>query len=225
MAASQASNSFIVSRSKLHELLVIASPILIVLLGTLVARAFVAWWGDWAWVGAMPVYWLSMSAVVLMFSGWKKVLGWYRKPRGGWFWPVLAVLVGLSAFPLLLIPNASLLRQPLLAVLWFLFALINGNAEEIFWRGFLLNEMPNWPKWLAVGYSSVLFIIVHFTMLGAFSASLFNIPFLVILTFLTAILVLLYLRTGSLRWPVLTHVLADWGNMNIFVFMNLIKMF
>jgi membrane protease YdiL (CAAX protease family) len=33
---------------------------------------------------------------------------------------------------------------------------------------------------------------------------------------------LIYLNTRSLRWPILSHILSDVGNLLIFVFMNLI---
>jgi hypothetical protein len=32
----------------------------------------------------------------------------------------------------------------------------------------------------------------------------------------------LYLKTNSLRWPILSHFLADLGNLSIFVFLNMI---
>ncbi len=209
-----------------RNLLVIASPILIVILGSLAAQLSLPVLGDWAWAVAVPVYWGSMAVVVVWLSGWQQVKTWFGKPRGSFFWPVLAVLVGLSAFPLLLVPNMSLLqRTPLLTGLWLVFGLVNGTIEEVYWRGFLLKEIRGWPLWLTVTYSSIFFISIHFLMLGSFSASLFNIPFLVILTIITISFDLIFLRTGSLRWGVLSHIVNDWGNLNIFVFMNLIGLF
>jgi len=205
--------------------LVIASPILIVIIGALAARVSLALFGQWAWAATFLVYWGSMAACIALFSGLKKVKSWYGKPRGSILWLVVAILVGISPFPMLLLPNTELLRPSFLAVCWFCFALINGNIEEAYWRGFLFNEIKGWPKWLVVTYSSILFIAIHFLMLGTFATALFNIAFLVILAVMTFFLALLYLRTGSLRWSVLTHILADWGNMNVFVFMNILGMF
>ena len=87
-----------------------------------------------------------------------------------------------------------------------------------------MNELRGWPVWGSVTYTSVLIISIHFLMLGTLTPAMFNLPFLGILTAITAGLVTLYLRTGSLRWSVVAHILADLGNLNIFVFMNLIPM-
>jgi uncharacterized protein len=207
-----------------RNLLVVASPIFIVLLGTILARVSVPLLGKWAWAFTVPVYWLTMSVIIFVVSGKEKWLSWFRKPHGSKLWLVLGLVIGLSAFPLLLIPNASLLRTALLTIIWFAFGLVNGVIEESYWRGFLFTEIRGWPFWLTVTYSSVLFVAIHFLMLGTFSAALFNIPFLVILIIITAAMALIFIRTGSLRWPVISHILTDWGNMNIFVFMNLINL-
>jgi membrane protease YdiL (CAAX protease family) len=208
-----------------QNLIVIASPIFIVLLGTILARVSDPLLGKWAWALTVPVYWLAMSIIIYLVSGKQKWLSWYKKPRGSKIWLVIGLLIGLSAFPLLLIPNASLLRTPLLTILWFSFGLINGTIEESYWRGFLFTEIRGWPRWLTVTYSSVLFVAIHFLMLGTFSAALFNIPFLVILIIITVTFALMFIFTGSLRWPTISHILTDWGNMNLFVFMNLTKLF
>lgn len=205
--------------------LVIVSPIGIVMLGTLLARVSNPLLGKWAWALTMPVYWMAMSAVIYLVSGKQKWLSWYQKPRGSKVWLIIGLAMGLSAFPLLLIPNVSLLRAPLLAVLWFAFALINGTVEESYWRGFLFTEIRGWPLWLSASYSSILFVAIHFLMLGTFSAALFNIPFLVILIINTVVLALMFIFTASLRWSTIAHILSDWGNMNIFVFMNLTHLF
>jgi uncharacterized protein len=152
------------------------------------------------------------------------VAAWFGPSRGSWFWPVLAVVVGLAPFPMLFLPNLPYLRPWGLVVLWLAFALINGVIEELYWRGFLINALRGWPAWLSGAYSSILFISIHFLMLGTLASSLFNLPFLLILTLMTLVLLVVYLRTGSLRWPVACHILADLGNLNIFVFMGLIPL-
>ncbi len=213
------------ARMTARNVLVIASPVVIVALGTLAARIFILLFGQWAWAPTGIIYWGSMVAMITVFSGRQKVASWFGKSRGSIFWPLLAVLIGLSAFPMLLLPNLSVLRTPLLIAAWIAYGLVNGPIEETYWRGFLFNEICGWPRWLAVTYSSVLFVAIHFLMLGSFSAILFNIPFLIILTIITLAYAMIYLRTDSLRWPVISHVLTDWGNLNIFVFMNMLKPF
>ena len=157
----------------------------------------------------MPVYWLVMAAIVLRVSGRRRVRGWYGPSHGSRAWVVVAAVVAVSAFPLLLVPNAGLLlRLPLLAVTWVGFALVNGTIEEVFWRGFLLTEITSWPRGLAEAYSGALFVAIHFVMLGAFAPALFNVPFLVILVVITAILTMLFVRTGSLRLGTAAHILT-----------------
>ncbi len=208
-----------------RNLVVIASPIFIVLLGTILAQVTNTILGKWAWALTMPVYWLTMSIIIYLVSGKQKWLNYYQKPHGSIIWLIIGLLIGLSAFPMLLIPNASLLRIPSLTILWFAFGLINGTIEESYWRGFLFTEIRGLPLWLTVTFSSVLFVAIHFLMLGTFSAALFNIPFLVILIIITIAYALMFLFTGSLRWSTISHILTDWGNMNLFVFMNLTKLF
>ena len=207
----------------MRNLLVIASPVAIVALGSLAARVSIALLGQWAWAITLPIYWGSIALVIGIASGWDKLRSWFDKPRGSIVWPLLALLFGLSAYPLLLIPNIALLRTPLMIGLWLAFGLINGPIEEAYWRGFLFNEIKGGPLWLTVTYSGVLFIAIHFLMLGAFSSMFFNIPFLVILAVLTLFYSVIFIRTCSLRYSAISHTLTDWGNLNIFVFMNLIK--
>ena len=59
--------------------------------------------------------------------------------------------------------------------------------------------------------------LLRFCMLAA---AIFGI----ILFVLSLFLALLYLKTRSLRLPILCHFLTDLGNMSVFVFMNLIAM-
>ena len=163
-----------------------------------------------------------MAVIVLRVSGVRRAREWYGPSRGSRLWAVLAAVVALSAFPLLLAPNAGLLvRLPLLTLMWLAFALVNGTIEELFWRGFLLTEITLRPRWLVATYAGALFVAIHFVMLGAFAPALFNVPFLLILSAITVILTLLFMRTGSLRLGTAAHILNDLGNMNIFVFMAL----
>jgi membrane protease YdiL (CAAX protease family) len=152
---------------------------------------------------------------------------WFRKPEGSRWWLVLAVALGVIAFPLLLLPNIHVMRSPPLVIAWFAFAVINSVCEEIYWRGFLLDATGHLPRAVGVSYSSVLFIAVHPFVLGVFSRTmafdrqqpLALVPFIAIIIVISLTWSLLYLKTRSLRWPVLTHFLTDLGNLSI---MNMI---
>ncbi len=159
-----------------------------------------------------------------------KIPLWLGKPKGSIFWLILAIVLGLVSFPLLLIPNAALLSNLPLVFVWVFWGLINAYMEEIYWRGFLLDF--SYPKITMVAYSTLVFIALHPLMWGVFSkAQAFDllkpaafIPFGLILAVLSIVYALIYLKTKSLRWAILSHFISDLGNLSIFVFMNMISL-
>jgi uncharacterized protein len=213
-----------------RRIIILASPLLIIIIGNLAAHFFVSVLDQWAWIGVFIVYWGSMLLTIKVFGGQDKLSTWFGKPRGSRWWLVLAIFVGLIAFPILLIPNLSAMRSVPLVIAWFLFAVINSICEELYWRGFLLDETSFLPQVVSVGYSSLFFIAVHPLVLGVFSRiqafdpaqPLLLLPFILILIVLSVVWCTLYLKTGSLRWSILSHFLTDLGNLSIFLFMNLI---
>jgi uncharacterized protein len=109
---------------------------------------------------------------------------------------------------------------------------VNSTCEEAYWRGFLLDETSHLPRAVGVLYSMVLFTAIHPLMLGVFShINRFDpsrptalIPFWIIVAVLALAFTLLYLKTKSLRLPILSHFLSDLGNLSIFLFMNMVTM-
>ncbi len=211
-------------------LLALASPLAVLVVGYLAARLFAAWLGQWAWVGVALIYWGSLIALVAAFGDLSQMRRWLGPSQGSRWWALLAVLVGLIAFPLLLFPNWQLLRSVPLAAAWLAFAVVNGFLEEVYWRGFLLDAAAPLPRAFSLTYSIVLFTVLHPLMWGVFSRlnafdpanPLAFAPFGVILVGLSLAYAVIYLRTRSLRWAILSHCLSDLGNLSIFVFMNLI---
>jgi membrane protease YdiL (CAAX protease family) len=157
---------------------------------------------------------------------------WFRKSQGSKWWIVLALAMGLFSFPLIFFPNIHLMKPFALIIAWFLFAVINSTCEETYWRGFLLDETNHMPRAFGVIYSTIIFTAIHPLMLGVFSKiNTFDpahptalIPFWIILVILSLVFSLLYLKTKSLRLPILSHFLSDLGNLSIFLFMNLVTM-
>jgi membrane protease YdiL (CAAX protease family) len=213
----------------LRKRLVLASPFLVLALGYFAAHFFTGLFGQWAWVGAFVVYWASMLLIVVASGGKTRLRVWFGRPQGSRWWFVLAATLGLIAFPILFIPNVHVLGSVPLAAAWLAFAVINSVCEEVYWRGFLLDETDHLPRVIGVAYSTILFVAVHPLVLGAFARTMaFDVtrpvalaPFLIILVAISAVWSLLYLKTGSLRWPILSHFLTDLGNLSIFVFMNM----
>ncbi len=215
-----------------HKFFVLASPVLIVLIGHFAARLFHYLFGDWAWLGSSLTYWGTM-ALIIWFLGDKRSLSrWFARSQGSKWWILLALAMGLISFPLLFFPNIHVMKPISLIVAWFLFAVVNSTCEEAYWRGFLLDETSHLPRAFGVIHSTIFFTAIHPLMLGVFSKiNRFDpahptalIPFWIILVILSLAFSLLYLKTKSLRLPILAHFLSDLGNLSIFLFMNMVTM-
>jgi membrane protease YdiL (CAAX protease family) len=221
-----------VQQNRYHKFLVLASPILVVILGHFAARLSLYLLDEWAWVGSSLVYWGSMVLIIWSLGDRQSIRRWFKKSQGSKWWVLLALTMGLIAFPLIFIPNIHAMKPASLVLAWFLFAVVNATCEEAFWRGFLLDEMNYLPSAFGVIYSTICFTAIHPLMLGVFSkiqaydpanpTALF--PFWIILVILSLSFSLLYLKTKSLQLPILSHFLSDLGNLSIFLFMNLISM-
>lgn len=215
-----------------RQYLILASPILVVVIGHFAARLFHLLFGDWAWVGSSLVYWGTMLAMIWLLKNRSSPQIWFGRSQGSKWWIVLALGIGLISFPLLFFPNIQMLKPVGLVVAWFLFAVINSTCEEVYWRGFLLDETSQYPRAFGVIYSTVFFCAIHPLMLGVFSKiNAYDpahptalIPFWIILVIISLSYSLLYLKTKSLRLPILSHFLSDLGNLSIFLFMNIITM-
>jgi membrane protease YdiL (CAAX protease family) len=213
-----------------HKILVLASPILIIFIGHVAARLFYNLFGNWAWLGSSLTYWGSMALVVWFLGDRRSIALWFNRSQGSKWWLLLALVMGLISFPLLFFPNIDVMKPVGLVIAWFFFAVINSTCEEAYWRGFLLDETSDLPRAFGVIYSSVFFCAIHPLMLGVFSKiNAFDpahpaalIPFWIILLILSLAFSLLYLKTKSLRLPILSHFLSDLGNLSIFLFMNLV---
>ena len=220
----------IMLQNRTHQPLVIVSPILVVIVGHFAARLFYYLFEDWAWVGSSLVYWGSMILTIWLLGDKQSVIRWFSKSQGSRWWILLALGMGLISFPLLFFPNLHVMKLFGLIVAWFLFAVVNSICEEAYWRGFLLDETSHLPRSFGVIYSTILFTAIHPLMLGVFSKiNAFDpthptalIPFWIILVILSLAFSLLYLKTKSLRLPILSHFLSDLGNLSIFLFMNIV---
>jgi membrane protease YdiL (CAAX protease family) len=226
MSAVQIESQQINSRRRL----VYASTILVVMIGHFGARLFYSLFNDWAWLGSSLTYWGSMVLVIWLLGDKKSITRWSARSQGSKWWLALALAMGLISFPLLFFPNMQVMKPVGLVIAWFLFAVINSICEEAYWRGFLLDETSHLPRAFGVIYSTVFFTAIHPLMLGVFSKiNRFDpahptalIPFWIILIILSLAFSLLYLKTRSLRLPILSHFLSDLGNLSIFLFMNLV---
>lgn len=219
-----------INRLEANTLIALLSPFFIITIGHLFARFFKGLIGQWAWIGYFPVYWVMLLFFIFILNNKKDPLLWFKKSQGSYWWTLLAIGIGLISFPALFIPNYKVMNSVSLIIVWLSFALVNSPIEEAYWRAFLLDNTKHLPRMFGVIYSTVLFTAIHPLNLGVFSnIQAFNpskpfllLPFLLILIMLSLVYCLIYIKTKSLRLPVLSHILTDLGNLSIFLFMNMV---
>ena len=206
--------------SEARRRLILLSPLGVLALGHLAARAGGLVFGVWVWIPLVLAYWGVLAGCMVWGAGRAALRQWLRPRQGGWGWAVLAVAVGLLPLPILL-SNWSVLRPLQIWVPWLLFALINPWFEEGYWRGLLLDAAAEWKGWLSILYTSGLFAASHPLLWGVNSVANRTLT-AVISTFIMGVVWgLVYRRTRSLRWVVAAHVLVDLFNLAVPVFLNL----
>jgi membrane protease YdiL (CAAX protease family) len=205
---------------RLRDIVILISPIIILVLCNLVARLSAFLLKEWAWTSVAIFYWSLLATLTLITTRKDEIKNWFQKSHRT-IWIIILILLGLSPFPILFIPNYNLLNSVNLIILWILFAPINAFFEELYWRGLIYSVKVSIPKWVIVIYSSIIFTVLHPLMWGVFSAPMKVPAFIGIVLFLGVILSLGYLKTKSLRWVIFSHFLIDLGNLSIIVFMNI----
>lgn len=199
--------------------LLLVSPLGVIAVTSVIARAAGLGTGQWTWLPALVVYWAALGSLVATGGGRASLGRWLRGPAGGWGWAALALVVGLLPLPVFLTGRDVLRSAPVLAA-WLAFALINPWFEEAYWRGLMMDATAGWPAWLRVLYPSVLFAANHPVALGAIAAM--RDPAVTLATFAMGVAwSVTYLRTGSLRYPIASHVLVDLLNLAVPVLMGL----
>lgn len=208
------------TKSRLRQRVILLSPFGVIAIGHLTARIAGIIWGAWAWIPLALVLW-GLFALLIGWVGGKESIGfWLRRPQGSWGWSALAVIVGLIPLPLFLM-NWHLLSPISVWLPWLVFALINPWLEEGYWRGLLLDATSEWPGWLSVLYSSLLFATNHPLSWGVHSIANRH-PVTFISTFIMGVVwSIVYRKTNSLRFAVLGHILVDLFNLTVPVFLNL----
>lgn len=131
-------------------------------------------------VMAVPLVALSVFTVYVLYLPlsflWPGFVSWYLLESVPTVWPRLDGTYGL----------ASILNI-------FVLVLLAPVAEEVFFRGFLLRSlMRKYSTGIAITIVSLTFAIFHIDVIGA---GVFS-----------AILCLIFLRTGSLLGPVIVHI-------------------
>ena len=212
---------FSIHSNSWRQSLVLFSPIMVIFLGQLAARTLGPAIGIWSWIPLNIGYWTAIILLIAWGGGRPAIRRWLRPSRGHWLWPVLAILVAVVPTVPMLFPDTwQLFLQLRVWLPTLLFVVINPGAEEAYWRGLLLDAVENKNKWLGVLYSSTLFMINHMwisvMVIGARNpmASVFQFVFGVLMA-------ITYLKTQSLRWPLVAHFIVNLLTPTVAVFLNL----
>ena len=176
--------------------------------------------GIWAWVPTMLCFWAVIALFTRQFSGYPAALDRLKKASGSVVWSAIAILAGLLSLPGF-IRHWSVLSSLHLIIVWLAFALINPWFEESYWRGLLIDATASWGKLLSLFYSSVWFAASHPLIWGIHSLPLRKAEVVGALLFVGLLWGMAYQRTGSIRWCVAGHMLANLFGLAALVLLNL----
>lgn len=213
--------SFSIHSTPVRQRLILLSPLAVILLGQFAARTVSPVMGIWSWVPLNLGYWTAITLLIGWGGSRQAIIRWLRPSQGSWLWPLLGIIIAVVPTAPMLFPDTW--RLFLQLQVWFptiFFVIINPCAEEGYWRGLLLDAAGDKNKWLAVLYSSALFTINHMWMsimvIGArnLMATIFQFVFGILMS-------IIYLKTQSLRWPLITHFLVNLLTPTVAVFLNL----
>lgn len=202
------------------KLLLALSPFALVAVGASVQFAAGRYLGAWAWVPTMLAFWLVIAFLLTQYPDPGRKRQRFERAAGSPFWSVLAVLAGLLSLHGFL-SHWTLLASVPLVVAWLGFALVNPWFEESYWRGLLIDATASWGTVASLLYSSVWFAVSHPLIWGIHSLPLRKPEAIGALFFVGFLWGLAYQRTGSLRWCVVGHMLANLLGLAALVLLNL----
>ena len=199
--------------------IVILSPFIIIAVNLFVAYAFGLIIGKWAFIPMILIGWVLWSFFILKYGGLKSIKRWLKKPRGKYYWIAIAIIVGLLPLPLFIF-HSSTLADWTIWLPWIVLALINPWIEEFYWRGLLLDSIKGWSNWFAILYVCTLFALNHAAF--GINSNLNSGYHVVASTFVMGMVWgIIYLKTRSLWWPILSHFMVDFFNLSAASFMDL----
>ena len=201
--------------------IVIASPFLIIATNIVVAYVFGQIIGKWAFIPMILIGWTLWLFFILKYGGTESIKKWLKKPERGFGWGVLALIIGLIPLSVFLLHYDTLTNWQIILP-WILLAIINPWIEEFYWRGLLLDYTKNWSNWISILFTSLLFAANHV----AFGInSKVNSGFEVVISTLILGLVwaIIYKKTKSVRWLVLSHFLVDFLSLSTPAFLDLFE--
>ena len=199
--------------------IVLISPFLIIVINFGIAFLFGRIIGKWAFIPIILIEWCLFLLFILRFSTKTTRKKWLQKASGSNGWNILALFVGILPLPLFIM-HYNTLEPWQVWIPWILLALINPWIEEFYWRGLLLDYTKDWPNWIAILFTSLVFGLNH-SVFGVNSE--LNSGFTVVVSTLIMgiIWALVFKKTNSLRWIIFAHFLVDFFNLSAASFLDL----
>jgi len=198
----------------------IISPILILLITQITAVLFGRVVNTLVYIPIILIYWAVLIFILFKY-GIGNIRKWLQKPQGHWVWIIIAVLVGFSSLPLFL-QHYQVFQDLSILIPTIIFFLINPWIEEFYWRGLLIDVTQNWPAWISIFYSTVLFTLWH-SAFAWYSDGARNVPFYLAVLILGLVMALIYKNTKSVWLAVISHMMINILNLSIPSLLNLIE--
>lgn len=196
------------------------TPIFVLIVTQLTALVLGKYLKEWVFLPIILIYWVIIFFILNKY-GFDNIKRWLSIPQGHWGWYILAVLIGISSLPLF-IQNVHLFGDPIILILHITFFLINPWLEEFYWRGLILDSTKQWPVWISILYSSILFTLWHSAF--AWQSIMFrDLSFFLPVLISSIFVALIYKKTKSLWLCVGSHFLMNIFTMGIPVLLNLVQ--
>lgn len=197
---------------KYKKYVFLSLPILLILFFRLVAlfirSSLYSQLGIYMWIPFVVLYWIVLSAMIVIGTPKDKLIGRFQAPQGGKRWSIISVLISLIGLAnmIMLLDDYSKMN---ILIPGLILSVINPWIEESFWRGFLIERLSDFPKAFSIPYINICFALLHLLTIGVISVPNQELVILPITFIVGVIWSVTYLKTNSLRYVVIGHFLLD----------------
>ena len=195
---------------------IVLLPFIIIIIGLAVAVTANYIIGAWAFIPLALVYWTSIFIVIKPTK--KKMVEKFAYPPKH-FRYILLAFIPVSFCIVSFVWGVQYISGISLIIMWVLFAIINSVAEEMFWRGYLLDNLK-WKPTAKILFSTFLFLLSHLTW-GVFSVTIRSHIMILPMLVMGIAWGYAYHKTKSLKWCIIAHFFVDILSLSVWVFLNI----
>jgi len=215
------------SENPFKQKMLLVIPLVLLATTYLAFREFIAFFGFKAgYFAGFVFYWMVWGLLLPLWVLGSRGLGslfrdvYPRLGKPAWLGAALLtlppLLAGLTVFPAK-VPQAT----PLVVLVSFGLALVNGTLEEILWRGLYVRTFSD-RAMLGYLYPSVGFALWHLAPQAVHPITMPDgmMAFIAGALFFGLCWGWVAWRTGSIRWTVVSHVLTDFLGLGALVYLG-----